>query len=142
MSLYTTLIQKLIPGIAGDLLHSVLGDLRNVAKAAAIDVLVPTLARVITKGIDGLVKTFVIHFDHADAERVTHGAISAFQEQVNQFCGTLRVYAQAAYNVEVAKAADSTQVDALRKTREGLRLDVQGEVHDVMAVLTGGTPDD
>lgn len=144
MSLYSTLIQILVPSINYEVLHDLLRGLAELARAQAIDLFVPSVTRVLTKGIDGLVKIFVQKLEPLDAHVVSHGVIDAFETQAAQFATVLRQYTNAAHAVEAAKKAGEPiiTVDVLRKMRESLRRDAQGEMHDMFAVLTGGTPDD
>lgn len=144
MPLFTRLIQSLLPTVSSAVVQPLLAELKEFARSQVVNVLLAQVARVLTKGIDGLVKAFVTHLEPPDARKLTSGVLDEFQRQVFQFAESLRVYTDAAYQVVVAlkRGDDEAQVNSLRNIRERLRKDVEAEIRDGFAVLTGGTPED
>jgi hypothetical protein len=144
MPLFADLIKRLLPSLSAELVRPLLNELKEFARSQVVGALLKQVARVLTKGIDGLVKAFVTHLEPPDANRLKNGVLDEFQRQIVQLAESLRVYADAAYQVVVAlKRHDGEDdVNSLRNVRERLRQDVEREIGDVFAVLTGGTPED
>jgi len=144
MNPFARLIQTLLPSLSSAVVQPLLNELKEFARSQVVKVLLSQVARVLTKGIDGLVKAFVYHLESSDAHKLTSGVLDEFQRQAYQLAESVRVYADAAYQVVAAlKRGDADpQVNSLRNVRERLRRDVEAEIRDVFAVLTGGAPED
>lgn len=144
MALFASLIQTLLPNLTATVARELLSDLKEFARSQIVEIVVMQAARVVTKGIDGLVKVFARRLDAPDAHTLTHGVLDEFHRQVMQLAESLRTYAAAAYEVEAAKVRGDVpaQIDKLRNARAALQKDVEGEFHDTFSVLTGGTPED
>ena len=144
MSLFTRLIQTLLPTVSSAVIQPLLNELKEFVRSQVVNALLEQVARALTKGIDGLVKVFVTHLEPPEAHKLTNGLLDEFQRQTYQLAESVRVYAEAAYQVVIAlkRGDDEAHVNSLRSVRERLRKDVEAEIRDVFAVLTGGTPGD
>jgi hypothetical protein len=144
MTLFTTLIGKLLPNLAQEVAGPLLADLRAFVQAQVVDLAVRQVTRAVTKGVDGLVKILARHLAPPDAHAVTHGVVDEFHRQQAQLVEALRLYADAAYQVEAAKDRGDAEaaVNGLRTSRAHFQAAVEAEMRDVFAVLTGGTPED
>lgn len=144
MALFASLLKTLLPNLTGDLTKGLLGDLKELARSQIVGIVVPQAARIVTKGIDGLVKVFVKRLTPSDAHKMVDGVMDEFHRQIAQLTESLRVYADAAYQVEVSKVRgdEEAQINSLRNIRARLQKDVEGEFRDTFSVVLGGTPED
>lgn len=144
MGLFANLLKTILPALSSEIAGRLLGELKDFARSQVVGLLIPQCARVVTKGIDGLVKAFATHLEPPDANKLKNGVLDEFQRQLYQLAESLRIYADAAYQVVIAlrRGDDESDVNSLRNVREKLRKEVEREFYDVFSVLTGGTPED